>query len=66
MWFTATVNAYDVMDRVQVTVTVRAMEDTPGSVPQPVLTITTTVQGTGEADCRHWLEDALVGLLERL
>lgn len=64
MYFTATVNAYDVMTNVFVTATVRGLpgEGEPGSSLE--LHATTTLSGVGASTPRDWLEDALVGLLE--
>jgi len=66
MWNHATVNAYDVMGSVHITAVVRSIP-AEGETGQPVeLHSTTTVDGAGQQDCREWLEDVLVALLETL
>jgi len=66
MWYVATINAYDALDRVVVAAVVRA---TAGAVGDPVVDVlhhVCTINGVGEDDEREWLRDALVGLLEDL
>jgi hypothetical protein len=66
MYRTATVVAYDVMDTVFVTCTVRLYDTlNPGS-SEAELTCATTIQGVGSGSSRDWMQDALVGLLEAL
>lgn len=62
----ASVYAYDYMDKVGVTVTVTSMPATNKQKPQRLYHKVVTVQGTGEDDDRQWLIDALVALLEDL
>lgn len=66
MYYLASIYAYDVMDTIQVTALVRAATAGEESPTTAVLHATTLIDGTGEADPRQWLEDALVGLLEAL
>lgn len=66
MHYIASVHAFDVMDTVQVTATVRSTPDIEGIQPTTVLRATTTVSGVGEVDPRQWMVDALVALLEEL
>ena len=66
MWYSATINAFDVMGDVHVSAQVRARGD---SHEDPVLTVrgyTTTVPGSGETDPAVWLRDALLALAETL
>ena len=66
MWYVATINAYDAMDRVVVAAVVRATAGGVGDPIEDVLQHVATVQGVGEDDPREWLRDALVGLLEEI
>lgn len=66
MRYEARIAAYDVMDQVMTALVVQATGDHPGSRPEVVLTIATTVPGTGESDPTEWARDALVALLEVL
>jgi hypothetical protein len=66
MWLMATVHAYDVMDRVQITASVSALETGEERAIRPVLTATALLDGAGVSNPRDWLEDVLVGLLETL
>lgn len=66
MYYSASLYAYDVMDRVSVTLAIRATGDTPESSIETVLHTATTVPGTGETDPRKWAMDALVAALETL
>lgn len=59
-------NAYDFLDRVQVTVSVREME-TPLDHGAPwIPLVVTAVQGSGVTDRREWVQDALIAALESL
>lgn len=58
--------AYDVMDSISVTLSVRGQGDTTEAPIETVLTIATTVPGVGESDPRRWAMDALVAALEAL
>lgn len=64
MWYSATVHAYDVMDRVQITARVTVLTPGPDQTISPVIVFSTTLEGVGEADPQEWLRDALIGLLE--
>jgi len=66
MYYTATVNAYDALDRVIIAVVLRCKEEASSSSSSYVETLAAEIQGTGETDAREWLKDALVGLLETL
>ena len=66
MWYVATVNAYDALDRVVVAAVLRSTAGGVGDPVEDVLQCVTTVEGVGEDDPRQWLRDALVGLLEAL
>ena len=66
MWYIATFNAYDALDRVVLAGTVRATAGGTGDPIEPVLQLVTTIPGVGEDDPREWLRDALIGLLEDL
>lgn len=66
MWFAATINAFDALDQVHVSVLLRARPDTGEERTVNVFTRSTTVPGTGETVPEEWLRDALVALLESL
>jgi len=66
MYFTATVTAYDMLDRVGVTANVYAYDQMHQEHAENVLHTSTVVQGEGEGDPREWLKEALVALLETL
>lgn len=66
MWYSTTLNAYDVMGNVHIAVVVRALSDGPLQAFETVLQCETTIPGVGEADPRLWLKDALIGMLEAL
>jgi hypothetical protein len=66
MMYIATVHAYDVLERVQITVSVREQPDSREERIGTVLTIATTVPGVGEDSPREWLRDVLVAALERV
>ena len=66
MWYSATLDAYDVMDRVHVIARVRCTTAHREEAIETVLHLPTTFLGTGETDPRRWLEDALVAMLEAL
>lgn len=60
------VDAYDVMDQVQVVL--RVAEQEPGRL-EPLeweTLVARRFQGTGETDRREWVQDALVAVLEGL
>lgn len=62
----ATVNAYDVMSNVQVTLVVRVFPDSPEERSSIEYECTTTIPGIGETDPRLWAKDALIGMLEAM
>ena len=66
MYYIATFNAYDALDRVVIAGTVRATVGGTGDPIEVVEQVVTTIDGVGEDDPREWLRDALVGLLESL
>lgn len=66
MYRTATIAAYDVMDTVFVTATVRTYEANGEGFDSIELTTATTVPSTGEEETAEWLRDALVALAETL
>lgn len=66
MWFVATINAYDALDRVVIAAVLRQTAGGIGDPIHDVLQHVATVEGVGEDDPREWLRDALVGLLEDL
>lgn len=64
MRYFANVYAYDVMDSVQITVSLRTVGDQEEDTLSVVLHTATTILGKGEDNPREWLRDALVGALE--
>lgn len=66
MYRVATVAAFDVMETVQVTATVRLWDGLRTDGSDAEFSCTATVQGVGSGDGRDWLRDALVGLIEAL
>ena len=66
MMYIATLSAYDAMTTVTVHARVTGYPDNPEEAPSTVFECTTTVPGIGEPDPRHWLEDALVAMLEAI
>ena len=66
MYRTATLMAYDVMDTVFITCTVRLYDHENIGASEVELTCATTIQGVGSGSSRDWIQDALVGLLEAL
>jgi hypothetical protein len=66
MWYSATINAYDVLGDVWITVVVR--EAVPGPTDERTTLFQRHVQfqGTGESRPEVWLQDALVALAETL
>lgn len=59
-------NAYDVMDRVQIVVRVREQEDILDVAREWETVVALAFQGTGVSDRREWLQDALVAALEAI
>jgi hypothetical protein len=66
MRYEATLSAYDMIDQVHVTMTLRGRSGSLGAPQEVVLATSTTVQGTGESDPTVWARDALVAILETL
>lgn len=66
MYRTATMAAYDVMDQVFVTATVRTYEANGEGFDSAEFVTATTVPSTGEDDTTDWLRDALIALAETL
>ena len=66
MWYSATINAYDVLGDVWITVVVR--EAVPGPTQEQTTLFQRHVQfqGTGVDEPALWLQDALVALAETL
>jgi hypothetical protein len=62
---TATLHAFDCMDQVHVTLSLKDHDQDEGSEPyQSVYAV--TFQGSGESDHTEWVRDLLVALLETL
>jgi len=59
-------DAYDVMDQVFITLRVRCTTPDRTEAIETLLHSSTTIPGTGETDPREWARDALVGALEAL
>ena len=66
MWYIATVNAYDALDKVVVAAVLRSTTGEVGDPMEDRLKVVTTTDGVGEDDERTWLRDALVALIEAL
>lgn len=66
MWYSASIDAYDVMDRVHIIVRLRSTTADRAECIEPVLHLSTTILGTGETDARLWLQDVLVAAIEAL
>ena len=64
--FLATLTAWDVLDKVHVTVYVKRYDALGAQAPTVVWQDAVTVQGEGEDDEKAWLKDALVAMLENL
>lgn len=66
MYFTASILAYDFMDSIQWTATIRSWsgpENSPES--EEVLRAVGLFPGEGQSDPREWLRELLVAVLER-
>lgn len=61
----ATVQIYDVMDQVHISLQVRQQENDV-SPWETVMLEVGTYPGTGESEPREWLRDSLVALIERV
>jgi len=66
MWYIATVNAYDALDKVVVAAVLRSTTGEVGDPLEDRLKVVTATDGVGEDDERQWLKDALVALIEAL
>ncbi len=66
MRYEAHLTAYDMLDQVQVTLSIRGTEGSLGAPQEPVLFRSTLVRGTGEVDPTEWGKDALLAILETL
>lgn len=66
MRYEARLTAYDMLDRVCVSLVVLEAGEAPQASQQVVLRSTTTVQGEGESDPSQWARDALITALESL
>lgn len=66
MWRSATITAYDVMETVHVTATVRTNDGLSIGTSSRVLEISVQVKSVGEETDARWLRDALVALAESL
>lgn len=59
-------NAYDVLDRVQIVIRIREQEDILDVAREWETVVALAFQGTGETNRREWLQDALVAALEAI
>lgn len=66
MYRVATIAAYDVMETVHITCSVRLWDGLVTDGSDVEFHCDATVQGVGSADGREWLRDALVGLIESI
>ena len=66
MWYAATINAFDLIDRVHVSAVVRCHGSNGEETTVTVWQGSATFAGVGEGDPQLWLKDALVGVLETL
>jgi len=66
MRYTATVTAFDYMDKVGISAVVYEVPEVPGSGATRVYHKVVTIQGEGENDVEQWLKDAVIGLLEEM
>jgi len=66
MYRTASIAAYDVMDTVFITATVRLYDSLQPGVNEVEIHTATTVDGLGSGEGAVWLRDALVALAETL
>lgn len=62
---TATLHAFDCMDQVHATLTLKDHDQDEDAQPYQSLYVC-TFQGSGEADHTEWVRDLLVALLETL
>jgi len=66
MYRTASIMAFDVMETVHITCTVRLYDKRQIGSSTEELTLHADVQGVGSSEGADWLRDALVGLIEAL
>lgn len=66
MYRVASLYAYDVMESVHVSATVKLWDEIQTGSPSSEFIVSTTIQGVGSAEDHEWLKDALVGLIEAL
>jgi hypothetical protein len=66
MRYQAHIYAYDLMDKVVVTVSMYTMPGRRHQPPQRVYLKHVQFPGTGESDELEWIKDALIGALEEL
>lgn len=66
MYRVATIAAFDVMETVHITATVRLWDGVVTDGSDVEFACTATVQGVGSSEGHEWLRDALVGLIESL
>lgn len=66
MMLSGSIHAYDVLDRVQITVRVWQQGADLGGTTGLLLQASTDIPGVGETEAREWIRDALVGLLEAI
>lgn len=66
MRYELAVNAYDVLDQVHVTASLRVSDDQVAHSAVWLQMCSTDVAGVGETDMRQWCVDALVAALEAL
>lgn len=64
--FSASINAYDVMDQVHITVRAWLQAEAQSEPIVLLLKGSTDIPGVGETDPVRWVRDALVGALEML
>jgi hypothetical protein len=62
---TATLHAFDCMDQVHATLTLKDHDQHEDSEPYPTL-YAVTFPGSGESDHREWVRDLLVAMLEAI
>jgi hypothetical protein len=65
MRFVAHVHLLDLLDQIVIYAEVLSGDD-PAATLEPVLKLSTSLQGEGVTDPREWLADALVALVERV
>lgn len=66
MRYRLALNAWDIMDRIQIRVQVWDDHDVPTEGTARVVELSRTVEGVGESDPWQWSRDALVAALEEL